>query len=187
VVVFHDDDLRRLCGRGERIDGLTRAELDRVRLPGDRRIPGLDHVFETLGDQMLVNIELKAADRATLGRLAECIARHNARHRVLVSSFHPRLLAMARRRIASVPRGYLFHDRQPGPVRRGWPAHLLRVAAVHPQHTLLDPERIAAWKRRGYLVNTWTVNGDEEVRRVAALGVDGIITNDPAATLAALG
>lgn len=185
LVVFHDDDLRRLAGRGERIDALSFEEVRAVRLDGGRRIPTLDEVFETLGPDMRVNVELKAGDAATIGRLAECIARHQAGERVLVSSFYPRLLAMARRRLSAIPIGYLFHDRQPRAVQAGWPAHLLRATAVHPQHTILSAERIERWRGRGYLVNTWTVDG-ARVAEVAAMDVDVVISNDPGAALAAL-
>jgi glycerophosphoryl diester phosphodiesterase len=43
-----------------------------------------------------------------------------------------------------------------------------------------------AWKQRGYQVNVWTVNEPDELRRLADLGVDGVITDDPAAARSAL-
>jgi glycerophosphoryl diester phosphodiesterase len=36
------------------------------------------------------------------------------------------------------------------------------------------------WMReKGYRVNVWTVNEPDEMRRLVALGVDGIITDRP--------
>jgi len=41
-------------------------------------------------------------------------------------------------------------------------------------------ERLMAWARqKGYRVNAWTVNEPDEMRRLLALGVDGIITDHP--------
>ena len=38
----------------------------------------------------------------------------------------------------------------------------------------------------GVRVNTWTVNDDDEVRRLAAAGIDGIVTDVPDAAIRAL-
>src|SRR5882757_8311365 len=46
VVVFHDDDLRRLANRLERVDALSLAALRDVKLPAGGRIPTLDEAFE---------------------------------------------------------------------------------------------------------------------------------------------
>ncbi len=41
-------------------------------------------------------------------------------------------------------------------------------------------ERYMQWaKRRGYEVNVWTVDDPDDMRRLAALGVNAIITNRP--------
>ena len=62
----------------------------------------------------------------------------------------------------------------------------LRPTAVHPEAGLCDPASVAAWHAGGYLVNTWTVDAPAQIRALAARGVDGLITNDPAACRRAL-
>jgi glycerophosphoryl diester phosphodiesterase len=47
-------------------------------------------------------------------------------------------------------------------------------------------EAVARWRRRGALVSTWTVNAPDDVARVRAAGVDGIIGDDPRTLLRAL-
>jgi glycerophosphoryl diester phosphodiesterase len=39
VIVFHDDDLRRLCGRPGRMEHLSAAERKTLRVGGERRSP----------------------------------------------------------------------------------------------------------------------------------------------------
>ena len=62
----------------------------------------------------------------------------------------------------------------------------LGMDGVHPQHTLVTEASMQRWKRRSALVNTWTVNALEDVRRVTALGVDAVISDDPGAALRAI-
>jgi glycerophosphoryl diester phosphodiesterase len=49
-----------------------------------------------------------------------------------------------------------------------------------PLHTELTPRLLAAAHRLGLRVMPWTVNAPGDIRRFAAWGVDGIITDDPA-------
>jgi glycerophosphoryl diester phosphodiesterase len=189
VIVFHDDDLVRLSGRPERIDALSLAELRAVRLSSGARIPTLDEAFEACGPSMLVNVELKAAADmrlASIAALADGVARAVARAgvaaRVLVSSFSPFAVRAWRRRAPDVPAALLFERDLPLPLRRAWAARLLRPAALNPELVLCTRERVDRWHERGYAVNVWTVDGEGPVRACQELGVDGIITNDPART-----
>jgi glycerophosphoryl diester phosphodiesterase len=52
---------------------------------------------------------------------------------------------------------------------------------------LCTPAKVRAWQQRGYLVNVWTVDDPHALHAVHAMGVDGIITNDPARARRILG
>jgi glycerophosphoryl diester phosphodiesterase len=60
-------------------------------------------------------------------------------------------------------------------------AHAHGHGAVHPDVRALVGEAAAATVARahdfGMVVNVWTVNGEDEMRRLAAVGVDAIITD----------
>jgi glycerophosphoryl diester phosphodiesterase len=70
-----------------------------------------------------------------------------------------------------------------------------KVAAEH-GHAWLNPDRAAALRaspddiagaqKQGVRVNVWTVDEREDIARLAAAGVDGIITNDPDVALEVL-
>jgi glycerophosphoryl diester phosphodiesterase len=45
---------------------------------------------------------------------------------------------------------------------------------------------VARWRSRGYAVNAWTVDAPDRVTALADMGVDGIVTNDPAGARSAL-
>jgi glycerophosphoryl diester phosphodiesterase len=191
VVVFHDEDLTRLAGRAARVEDLSLALLREIPLHGGAAIPTLDEVLAAMPAPMVVNVEIKTVPARRVPRLVaavlDTILRSPAADRVLVSSFDPVILAAVRLRAPHLPSGYLCHAGQRMPVRRGWPAYALRPHALHPEARLVDAARMRAWRRRGLTVNVWTVNDPIEVRRLAELGVDGIISDDPAAARAALG
>jgi glycerophosphoryl diester phosphodiesterase len=189
VVVFHDDDVVRLGHRDGVVRRMNYAALREIDLGGGERIPLFEEALEELGPALLINVELKAtpgvrariADDGLAAEVAAMLLRHNVAARALVSSFDPLLLLRSRRLAPSVPTGLLFAADQRRPLRRAWAALLVRPAALHPEATLVDAVALAAWRARGYAVHTWTVDHPAELRAMAALGVDAIITNRPAA------
>jgi hypothetical protein len=130
------------------------------------------------GPDLLVNVELKAsgltrgAIAALVDGVAAVVADAGAGARVLVSSFNPFAVGAWMRRVPTVGAGLLFERDAPLPLRRGWAARWLQPVAVHPEIVLCTPGRVAGWRRRGYMVNVWTVDGREPVRACRALGVD---------------
>ncbi len=188
LIVFHDDDLQRLCGDARKVQEVPWQELAALRVAGEP-IPLLVDVLEAF-PTALVNVELKKHPLssawplvAATGRVIEAT---RALSRVLVSSFDPRLLAMMRLAAPHVPRGLLFHSRQPAPMRHAWHARGLTLAAMHPEHVMVTAAMVGRAHRLGRKLNTWTVGEPGRIRELAAIGVDAIICNDPGAALLAL-
>jgi glycerophosphoryl diester phosphodiesterase len=192
VVVFHDDDLDRLAGRPGRVAALPWSSLRRVSLLGGGGIPLLDEAFEACGPSLLVNVELKSGgifDR-DLPRLVEgvraSLRRCRTGERVIVSSFDPRAVALWQAAEPGVPGALLFESGGPVALAKALTLPLLRPAAAHPEASICRPAWVERWHAVGYAVNTWTVDDPARLRALAAMGVDGIITNDPAAARTAL-
>lgn len=188
VVVFHDDDLARLGGGSarDRVRRMAYAELAARDVGAGERIPLLDTVLAELSAPMLVNIELKAAPgfgarlagQGLAREVAGLVRRHAAQGRVLVSSFDPLELVRFRKVAPEIPVGLLFSADASRPWRRAW-ASLVQPLALHPEAQLVDAIALQEWRARGYAVCAWTVDDPAEVRCLAALGVDAIITNRP--------
>ena len=187
VVVFHDDELARLIGRTGRMEQLSAAERAALRVRGEP-VPLLAEVLAAFDTD--VNVEIKAARLGRAGALvaaaAKVIKASGRAERVLVSSFDPIALVQLHRHLPDVAAAYLFHDEQALPLRKGWAGRWAGASLVHPQHTLVSEASLARWHRAGLAVNVWTVNDPAELRRLAALGADGVFTDDPAAALAVL-
>lgn len=190
VVVLHDPDLKRMTGgRDTRACAtLLARELQEIELEDSGRAPLLADVLDWADSRdTLVNVELKhdTHDRAGLARGVARLLRGRARvaRRVMFSSFEPELLARVAVLIPTIPRAFLVHNGQRFARTPLAPAiaATLGTHMLNPERTLCAPERVAAWRARGLLLNVWTVNHPGEARDLAALGVDGIITDDPAA------
>lgn len=78
-------------------------------------------------------------------------------------------------------------------VDRGDPADLIARAAaaghhgIHPIAPMADAAFVERAHGAGLFVNVWTVDDPDAIRRLADLGVDGVVTNVPDVALAALG
>ncbi len=177
-IIIHDTTVDRTCDGTGRVADLSLAELRLLTIDNDHPIPTLDDLFATFGRRTLYNVELKALGRggdALAAAVARAIAAHGVAEQVLISSFSPFTLRAARRHLPPGVPLALLRER-----RATRPAHaLLRAAADHPHHPLID-ESLMAWARwRGLRVNAWTVDDPAEARRLLQLGVHGIITNRP--------
>jgi glycerophosphoryl diester phosphodiesterase len=206
VVVVHDDDLGRLSGpvgAGVEVRRTPLSVLRRYDVGQGQHIPTLDEVLEAMGDEPLVNIELKTEalyttlDYARLlvdDGLADAVfavlvrsGRLGDSGTTLVSSFDPfQLRRFWKASRGQFPLGFLFEARQSAWTRSLYRLPLLRLHAIHPQARALDAPSMRAWREKGLRVNTWTVDDPREVACAATLGVDGIITNRPAQTLSVL-
>ena len=192
VVVFHDADLARLCGRPGAIEALTTVERRELRVGegGAHAIPTLVEVIEACGD-MELDIELKTPRAGRPNPLARAVAavieRAGRPERFLISSFDPVALLQMRRHAPALARAFLFHAKQALPLRMGLPAPAIGAIAVHPEDALVTPAAVARWHARGYAINTWTVDDPVRLRALAEMGVDGVCCNDPVAALRALG
>ncbi len=188
VVIHHDQTLDRTTdGSGS----ITRQPLAALReldagskFSADFRgekIPTLEAVFESLGKQVFMNVELTnyaSPFDGLVDEVVKLVVRHGLEERILFSSFFPTNLSRARRLLPAVPRGQLFL-----PGGSGWwqrlAAKFMSLQAEHPfkgDLNAADVQRAHAIGRRVY---TWTVNDPSEMKSLRVLGVDAIFTDDP--------
>ena len=157
-------------------------------LPG--WLPTLAGALETCAGA-LVNVELKSERSVHEDRTAATRALAEAVVSVLVdvpgvvvSSFWPEALEAVADLDAGIATGLLVHpafDAFEGLVRAGE----LGCAAVHPHVSHLSAEFVGRAHDLGLGVTTWTANVPFDIDRALAAVVDGLITDDVAAAVAA--
>ena len=132
--------------------------------------PTLDEVFEAVGVRFAcINVELKESGNGLEPLVLECIARHQIAERILFSSFLPEALRACRTLAPEIPCARLF--------AREIPEDWDEWEVLHPHFSLVTEASMARWRTKQ--VNVWTVNAPEEMRRLAALGIAGLITDLP--------
>jgi glycerophosphoryl diester phosphodiesterase len=193
VVVVHDADTVRTTGVRFSVPRTPWSQLRRLDAGSWRgeaftgqRIPLLAEVLDAF-PRAIVNVELKsegAGDALLAFEVARIVRAAEARGRVLVSSFDPLLVAAFR---ASSPRGAagtLFAADQRWRLRAAF-GRLLGTA-LHPERTLVTPERSASWRAAGHAVHVWTVDDPALVEALCGMEVDSVITNCPEVARAAV-
>jgi glycerophosphoryl diester phosphodiesterase len=187
VVVLHDESLGRTTGFAGLIhetpwsvvQTLDAGARKHERFRGER-VPQLAEVLHSI--HVLINIELKCDrmdDRGLTAEVVRLVRDARAEERVLLSSFNPLCLLRARALAKEIPRALLFESQSSWPLRTGASAPALGAVALHPENVLATPQRVAHWRKRGYLVACWTVDDLDEAARLFESGVAGIITNQP--------
>lgn len=173
------------------IDGIGAiSDLTVAQLPA--RVPLLEPVLDALAGSV-VNIEIKNfpteagydPEELTARRVVDLLGERRGRDRVIVSSFSAATLDAVVAADPDVPTGFLTTADYDGDralaraMERGW-------SALHPHVRALRADLVAAAHAHGLTVNTWTVNGADQIAAVLALGVDAVITDDLATALAVL-
>jgi len=189
AVVIHDATVNRTTGARGRVKDLSLASLRALsagRFFSERfhseKIPLLEEVFEAVSRRTIINVELSNYD-APNDHLVEtvCMAvkKFGLQKRIMISSFRPSNLKKARGLLPEAPRGLLATRDYRGVLVRSFVFAFGNYQALHPHlenSSLQQVKRVHRLRRR---VHVWTVNAEEDMRRLFRWGVDGIFTDDP--------
>ncbi|MDR2896595.1 MAG: glycerophosphodiester phosphodiesterase [Propionibacteriaceae bacterium] len=188
VVVIHDHKVDRTTdGQGE-VAAMSLDQLKSLDASAGRSgfakvtIPTLEEVFTALADSSLtINIEIKEGAIPRVGlaeRVLAIIDQRDWEYRVAISSFNHMTLARIRQGGSLINTGVLFSDILFEPWNY---AHQLWATALHPPFAYVDAvSDLLAESHNSLLeVNVWTVDAVDDIDRMLARGVDGIITDHP--------
>jgi glycerophosphoryl diester phosphodiesterase len=191
-VVIHDADLVRLAGVDTAVSGLTAAELERADVGSwfsgahaGTGVPRLDEVFATFGSSFYYDVEIKhrrGDPLPLIQAVLACVERHGLEPRVLVSSFHPHVVAEVRRSSTVLPAGLIFsaHRDVPLSLRRGQGRYLALPDVLKPHWAeLARPTARVLGRLDSRPRIVWTVDGAEALDALERTRFEGIISNDP--------
>jgi glycerophosphoryl diester phosphodiesterase len=197
VIVIHDMTVdRTTTGKGRvasfKLDDIRKLDAGtwfNEKFSGTK-VPMLAEVFELVGKDKLINIELTNYSTPRDGlvlKVCELIKHHNIQKQILFSSFLPSNLKIAAQTLPEIPRGLLAMPGLVGLWARSFGFMFGEYEALHPYISSTSREQVQRVHRLNRRVHVWTANSPEEVNRLKEWGVDGIFTDDPQTAVRALG
>lgn len=189
VIVFHDNHLERLTnGHGKLVDtnieALSKLEAGSHFSPefAGEPIPTLDLMLQQLNrDQMGLNLEIKVYPEFKAEQIVPAVIRSLEENwqdfdRLIISSFSIEALNLVRQQKPDWQLGQLWVN-----LPKNWLAlaEPLNLVSIHCDGERLTAEQARAVKEAGYDLYVYTINDKAEGERLLAMGVDGLITDDP--------
>jgi glycerophosphoryl diester phosphodiesterase len=170
-VVFHDDDLARLCGRTGCVRDLTAAELGDLRLGNSAEwVPTLDELLDLVEGRVPLVLELKhikGRDAGLAWEVVERLKRYPGAAALM--SFDAALIADIRAADSTLPRGLTAAGDW-----RAAPLHLntaLRLGVDFVSYRIDDLPTLMPYLARrllGLPLICWTVRTPEQLRKARA-------------------
>ena len=187
-VLFHDTDLERVAGRDGRIEDLDLADVRRLDVGAwysadwaGERVPTFDDFLAALAerDGARALVELKAAWTPHEVRLVlDLVERHGLRGRVVLQSFSIETLQSVQRVAPTMPRIMLIRELPADPVPLAEQLGIIGFGTTAASVTAA-PAAVDLAHAAGIAVLCYTLNTQDTWEQVSALGVDGIITDQP--------
>jgi len=187
-VLFHDATLERVAGVDRSVDELDLDELERLDVGAwyapeyaGERVPTLERFLTALArrDDARALIELKADWTPEEARLVtDLVERHGLRGRVVFQSFSIETLTSLQAVAPTLPRIMLIRELPVDPVPMAERFGLIGFATTVDSVTAV-PGALERAHDAGIAVLCYTLNELEHWETVNALGVDGIITDEP--------
>ena len=187
VVVIHDLTVNRTSNGNGKVKKLTLKQLKDLDFGSwfskeykNERICTLEEAFNYLKDYKgLINVEIKKEwlqFNSIEKKVAGLIAKYELRDRTIVSSFSTLSLLKIKRIDKDIQTGILYSS---STKRLILFAKFFKMNAIHPWYLNVSKEMKGIAVKDNLKINTYTVDNPKDMKKLANLGVDGIITNVP--------
>jgi glycerophosphoryl diester phosphodiesterase len=188
IVICHDEKIDRTTDGTGFIANYTYEELYKFdagikygeQFKGER-IPSIDEFLNYVKDKnLLINFELKnniilyeELEKKVIQKVHEFKMEKN----IILSSFNHYSMVRVKEIDSSIKTGLLYEATLYKVDEYG---EMVGVDALHPFYpAVMDNKIVEDIKKKGFMINAYTVNEEEDMKRLIELGIDGIITNYP--------
>ena len=188
-IIIHDNTLRRTTGLPHRVADLTWSELENL----NAGVPSLEQLFTLFeANDLLLFLEMKVDSAAEHLPLAEACSKlideFSFKQRVFVECFDLKALAIIKNIDSEIKTAALFQPTLSRPsladqriIDR---AKAIKASALALHYRLARESLVNKAFDAELRVAVWTVDDPVWIARARSLGIEALITNDPAAMLA---
>jgi glycerophosphoryl diester phosphodiesterase len=183
VVLFHDSDLMRVASVNRRLRDINYKEVRDIDVGSwfspefsSERIPTLQEAIDVARGRIKLNIELKFTwpDPALTEKVGNIIRQNGFSSDCVVSSLNFKALTEIKQSFPELTTGFIVFQ-VAGKLSR------MEVDFVSINAARATPRLVRQLHRHERAVHVWTVNDFNNVISMVEMGVDNIITDEPAA------
>lgn len=181
LVVIHDDEVDRTTNGRGLVVKKTLKELRKLNAGQGQKIPTLIQVLNLVNKKVQINIELKGLGTAapTAALIEKRVVKKNWSYDdFLVSSFNHRELALFAKILPQVRLGVLISRlrKRPGVA---YYQKKFRPWSINLPAKSVSKKLVAKIHDLGSRALVWTVDKPRAIKKIKAMGVDGIFSNFP--------
>ena len=179
IVVFHDNNLSKILDVNLCIEDLDLKTIKSFRIENQYFIPTLEEILSLQLDDLILNIELKGKGTAipTIELLQRYFKKNLLKKKnILVSSFDWDELLVLRSKSQKIPIGVLIDG---NPLIALNFAKEVEAMSINSDYKYLNKKNVDLVNAKGYKLFPYTVNNEDEMKKLISIGVDGIITDYP--------
>ncbi|MHA1124952.1 MAG: glycerophosphodiester phosphodiesterase [Candidatus Heimdallarchaeota archaeon] len=180
IVIIHDAMINRTSNGRGKVKKFNYSELLEFDFGKGEKILLLKDVLKKYGNKYWINIEIK--ETGFESEIVEMLRELKITEKVVISSFKKSALIIITKLTTDIPLAYLFNK----PINNFTKLQKLKFTSIHPGKLFVNKQLMQAANKANLKVRVWTVDNFKEAKRLAKLGVDGIITNDPKGVIQAL-
>ena len=159
-IICHDANLKRVCGKEGYIPGLSLKEIkESYRLFDGQEVPTLEEALSLNGERVPQVVELKVDDgnqKELVKVVLKTLESIKNKKAITLISFNP--LALLKAKKSPYTRGLLVCLEHPF-----WLKTLPLFDYLDIDVKMLPNKKIEKYRKKGGLVNTWTINKEEHI------------------------
>ena len=180
IVIFHDDDLNRLCNKKEKIEEVTYDFLKDLKLyESDEKIPLLKELLDEVNEKIPLVIEIKKHKNIGLleNKLVDLLENYKGKY--LICSFEKNILFWFKKNKPNFKRGLIFESNPKKFEKYNKTLFLYKYYKIKPDFISLDYKLLESsiydfCKRKNLQIISWTIRDKKNYEKIKTK-VDAVI------------